>query len=177
MGITDSHPYKWLPVDEYVGGRVGVDIVHNKVHAGEHYTVTYSKSLSAGSQLAVAITTPTAGTGYLHFVAGIDANLSGTWYFTEGASVSVGSALTAYNNNRVSTNTAGTTIVGTPTVTTYGTVLETHVVGTNTTPSATGGDITQRHEYILATATTYMVYFQANATSTFTAITATFYLN
>lgn len=176
MGIVDSYPGKWLPIDDYTGARVDIDVVHSQIHNGKHYTTVYSKALSAGSNLAVAITTPTAGTGYVHFVAGVDSNLSGTWYFTEGASISAGSTLTAYNNNRISTSTAGTVTVGTPTVTTYGTVIETHVVGTNTTPSQTGGGTKSRNEYILATASTYMVYFTANATSTFSAITFSYYV-
>lgn len=157
---------------------VSIDYPHEKIHEGNHYTCTYSKALSAGSVLAIAITTPTtASQGNYHFVAGVDANLSGVWYLTESGSVSGGSALTAYNNKRISTATAGATIVGTPTVTTYGTVyLETHYVGSNTTPQRTGGSAEQRNEYILASSTTYMVYFVANATSTYAAITAAFYI-
>lgn len=160
-----------------VGISKSIDWPHEKIHEGKHYTFTYSKALSAGSVLSVAITTPTSDVGIYHFVAAVESNLAGTWYFTEGASISGGSALTAYNNNRISSNTSGSTIKGSPTVTTYGTVyLETHSVGSNTTPHTLGGNAEVRNEYILASSTTYMLYFQANATSTYAAITSAFYI-
>lgn len=176
MGIVDAYPAKWLPVDTVSGGRIGIDYPHHEIHEGKHFTFSYSKALSAGSVNAVAITTPTAGTGYVHLVAGLQASLSGTFVFSQNASVSGGSALTAWNNDLSSTNTSGTTIVGTPTVTTYGTAISSMVVGSNDNPTNVGGNAESRNEFILATATTYMLYFTANATSTYTSINGAFYV-
>lgn len=175
--MTNAHAPQYLPIDSIANARVGIDYPHSRIHSGNHFICSYSKSLSAGSVLAVAITTPTSGTGYIHYTATLEANLSGTWVISESASVSGGSALTVFNNDRSSAATSGTTIVGTPTVTTYGTSLETHIVGTNSVTSPAGGLSIQRGEYILATATTYVVYFTANATSTYSSITSSFYLD
>lgn len=175
MGITDSAPGQWLPIDA-LGARITIDYPHHEIHEGNHFTCSYSKALSAGSVLSVNITTPTSGTGYIHYIAIVESNLSGTWVLGETSSVSGGSALDVYNNNRGSTTTSGAVIVGTPTVTTYGTVIETHVMGSNSGPSRTGGAAEIRGEYILATDTSYIVYFTANATSTFSCITSSFYL-
>lgn len=146
-----------------IGGQMGlVDSV---------YAVSYSKAVSAGSYLSVVFTTPATAAGTYHMVANCESNLAGTFTFTTAASVSAGSALTAVNTNRNSSSTSGSTIVGTPTITTYGTALETHVRGANGNPSK----IANGDEYILAPSTSYGFYFIANATSTYSAINLYFY--
>lgn len=142
------------------------DYADEKTNRGEAYTASYSKAISAGSVLAVLFTTP--ATTRIKLSAQVDSNLAGVWYFCESATYSAGSVLTVINNNRQSSKSAGVTVIGTPTVTTYGTVIETHYVGANVTPAKTGAGTSR---YFLATATSYIVYFQANATSTYSAIT------
>lgn len=174
--MIDSHAPQYLPLDGR-GGRVTIDYPHHEIHAGNHYIFSYSKALSAGSVMAVAITTPTSSVGHLHFVAGLQASLSGTFVFAQNASLSGGSALTAWNNDRSSSNTSGSVIVGTPTVTTYGTAISSVVIGSNDNPTAVGGFAESRNEFILATSSTYILYFTANATSTFTSLNGSFYVD
>lgn len=176
MGELDARPGKWLPID--VGGaRVGIDYAHHEIHDGNHYTVSYSKAISAGSVISVAITTPTSGTGYVHFTGAFQSSLSGTFVFSQNASISSGSALNVFNNNLNSAKTSGTVVVGTPTVTTYGTAITTVVIGTNDKQTSIGGGNEARQEFILATNSTYIIYFTANATSTYSSINLGYYLS
>ena len=174
MGLLDSNAEKLLPLDTKTGARLGIDYPHHEIHEGHNYTISYSKAISAGSVLAVAITTP--ATSRFHCVAALQSSLSGTFIFAQNASVSGGSTLTIWNNDLQSTSTSGAAIVGTPTVTTYGTAISTYIIGTNDKQNGVGGTGESRNEYILATATTYILYFTANATSTFSSINISYYV-
>lgn len=142
--------------------------------SGSKYVVSYSKAISAGSYISVVLTTPATAAGTLHLAAKAESNLAGTFTFTTGASSSGGSALTSYNTNLNSSATSGTSIYGTPTITTYGTAIETHVRGSNNPPTNIAGG--EGGEYVLAPSTSYGLHFLALATSTYAAITAAFYL-
>ena len=173
MGLIDVYPEKWLPLDPS-GARMTIDHPHHEIHEGNHYTVSYSKALSAGSVLAVTVTTPS--TVRYHFIAALQSSLSGTFVFAQNASVSSGSVLTVWNNDLASTNTSGSVIWGTPIVTTYGTAISTYILGTNDKHNGVGGTGESRNEFILATSSTYILYFTANATSTFSSISLSYYV-
>ena len=140
---------------------------------GSRYSVSYSKAISAGSYLTMVFTTPATASGTIVMSGVIESNLAGTATFAKSASVSAGSTLTASDTNLNSDATSGSVIVGTPTVTTYGTVLETHVRGANNTPIYIGGF--PGAEYTLSPSTSYSFKFQALATSTYSAINLYFY--
>jgi len=158
MGLLDSNANEILPIDPISGNRLIIEPVHGAIHDGVHFTVTYNKVIGASSVVSVMITTPAATTGkYIHFVAGVECDKAATWTFSQ-CSASVGSALTAYNNNLNSTITNPATIVANPTITTYGTILETHIIGTSGKPnSTTGGGVEQRNEWLLEPAKQYLV--------------------
>jgi hypothetical protein len=153
---------------------VSIDYVHEEIHEGKHYTCSYSKAISAGSVLAIVVTTPASKD--VHFTAGFQSSLSGTLIFAQNTTYSAGSALTVWNNKLSSSDNSGCTFVGTPTITTYGTAISTIVIGTNDKQTPIGGGMESRSEYILATSSTYVIYFTANATSTYSSINATFYV-
>jgi hypothetical protein len=165
MGILDSNAPKWLPLDDRSGARVCIDYPHHEIHEGNHYTVAYSKTINSGSVSSIMITTSALSSGVVHLVAISESSLAGTWLFAEGTSASVGSALTVFNNNRISANTSGTVIVGSPTVTTVGTTLETHVIGADSGASRTGGTAENRGEWILSASTSYIIQFTSSAAS------------
>jgi hypothetical protein len=174
MGLLETRPSQWLPIDDLDEARICIDLMHHEIHEANNYTVSYSKAISAGSVLAVAITTPTSHR--MHLIGGLQSSLSGTFIFSQGASISSGSALTIWNNDLSSTNTSGSVIVGTPVVTTYGTVISTYIIGTNDKQNGIGGSGESRNEFILATSSTYILYFTANATSTFSSINISYYM-
>jgi hypothetical protein len=67
-------------------------------------------------------------------------------------------------------------IVGSPTVTTVGTTLETHIVGADSGPSRTGGTAENRGEWILAASTSYILQYTSSAASNATNLMFSFYV-
>jgi hypothetical protein len=176
MGLLDSNAPTWLPLDDHSGARITIDYPHHEIHAGKHYTVSYPKVINSGSVSSIVITTPASSVGVVHLIGLSESSLAGSWVLGEGASTSVGSALTAYNNNRISANTSGTVIVGSPSVTTVGTTLESHVVGADSGPSRTGGTAENRGEWILAGSTSYILQYTSAAASNSTNLMFSFYV-
>ena len=176
MGILDSFPGQWMPVDPISGNRLIIEPVHGAIHDGVHFTANHNKLLGSGSTLSMMITTPaTAQNQTIHFVCGVECSKAATWTLSQ-CSASVGSAYTAYNNNLSSSNADPATIVLNPTITTYGTILETHTIGTSGNPnSVSGGGVEQRNEWLLAPAKQYLVNVTTYAASSDTVINMPYY--
>lgn len=167
-----------LPQDPISGNVTTIGPEHAVIHDGTHFTLTYNKLVnSAASVSSVYFTTPSAGSAqYTHFVCGVETDKAATWTFSEDASASVGSALTVYNNNRNSTKASLLTLFGTPTITTVGTVLETHIIGTSGNPnSQTGGGVEARNEWLLKPSTNYLIQITTVSASTNTVINMPYY--
>lgn len=164
-----------LPQDPISGNMKIIEPEHGVIHDGTHFTITRPMTLSAGSVNTLLITTPSAGAGYVHFICGVESDKSLTWYLYEGASTSGGSAITALNNNRNSSTADIVTLKGNPVITTVGTVMEVHRMGSTAASSRTGGGTNTRNEWVLATSTSYLVYVIADAASTQTVINAPYY--
>jgi len=174
--MLDAHAGQYLPIDTRSGARKQIDLTHSKIHDGKHFTLSYNKTLSAGSAITVMFTSPATAVGTIvHFVGGVESPKSGVWTFSEAPEASAGSALTAYNNNRLSSNTSPLTCAGTVAWTSSGSVFETHFLGTASPASTVGGDRTSRQEYILNYGTKYLIRFIADAATTNTVINASFY--
>jgi hypothetical protein len=145
---------------------VSSEYFDEKVNVGDGYVLNYAKAVSAGSAVTVVITTP--ATTKVKMKAIVDSTQGGSWSISESASVSAGSALTVYNKQRGSSKTSGIVAVGTPTITSLGNTIESHYMGSTGTGLRTAS---VSELYVLATATSYMVYFTSNATSTYCSIT------
>jgi hypothetical protein len=178
MGVIDSYPEKWLPVDPISGNRLIIEPEHGAIHDGVHFTLDYYKELvSVGSTSTVMFTSPaTATSQFIHFVCGVEADKAIDWYLHEGTTASGGSAITAYNNHRTSTNTNPVTIVANPIVTSNGTILEQHIAGSASTPqSNTGGGVVARNEWLLKPATNYLIRVVGTVATTKSVINAPYY--
>lgn len=177
MGLTDSHAGKFLPLEDISGNRRIIDPSHEAIHEGRHFTVSYDKFVAtSGSVSSIVITAPaTASSKYIHFVCGVESDKAATWKLYKGSSVSGGSALTSYNNRLSSTNT-GATVVANPTFTTYGTAIESHIIGSSGNPvSATGGGVESRNEWILQPGSVYTILVTTGAASANTVINVPYY--
>ena len=176
MGLLDSNAPYWLPIDPISGNRLIIEPSHGAIHDGVHFTANYNKLLGSGSAMSLMITTPaTATSQIIHCVFGVECSKAATWTFS-ACSASVGSALTVYNNNLNSTITNPATVVANPTITTYGTVYETHSIGTSGNPqSVAGGGVEQRNEWLLKPATQYMINVNTYAASSDTVINIPYY--
>jgi hypothetical protein len=167
-----------LPQDPVSGNVRIIEPEHDVIHAGVHFTLDYYKLIgSVGSTSSVMITAPAlAEQKFIHFVCGVEADKAIDWYFYEDTSASGGSAITAYNNHRNSTNTNPVTIVANPIITSNGTLLEQHIAGSASTPqSNTGGGVIARNEWVLKPATNYMIIIVGTTATTKTVINAPYY--
>jgi hypothetical protein len=162
MGLTSTLPDVYLP-REYISASFKIiDPVHGVIHDGTHFTAHYYTTTS--SAVAVSITAPEASEEkYIHFVASVETNKAALWRFckeaTTGTAITGGTVLTSYNNFQSSSITDPATLLKERTVTTLGTVLETHIIGgEDTNQSKTGGGAEARNEWILEPGETYFLY-------------------
>jgi len=167
MGLADSLPGTYIPRDSVSGNLKTIDASHEQIHAGTHFTATHLSKVGTGTAVSVMLTTPASTVGIIHFVCSVSADKSATWTFSESPSATGGSALIAYNNDRNSAIANPATLTHTVTYTSAGTVLETHIVGSASTPqSKTGGLAEARNEWILKPSTKYLIYAIADAADT-----------
>lgn len=178
MGITDSAPGVWLPIDAATGARETCDIVHAKMHDGRHFTNSYLQALSVGSAINVTVTSPASAVGFIHFSATIEAPFLGSFTFSESAGASAGSDLTSitYNSYRNSATASPASVAGTIVYESSGTVLETRYTSTTRSAVQLGGGVAQRFEYILKPSTIYLLrWLNTGAVTATTVINSAFY--
>jgi len=88
-----------LPIDSEYEARITIDVVHERIHKGLHWsTSTYQTGASA---VNVLVTAPAnAGVGHYHFIAAIASTGPGTltWSKSPGYDATGGSVITANNN-------------------------------------------------------------------------------
>ena len=97
-------------IDVVTGAVITVDYEHHEVHGGSHYTFTdYDADLDATDTMGYVLTTVDTRK-WTHFVFMVDAQLETRVEFYETTTRGEGAAQTSFNNNRNSSNTAGTTI-------------------------------------------------------------------
>jgi hypothetical protein len=95
-----------------------------KVESGLVFTATHTVSVGTGTAVSVLLTVPS--TDEYDFRAEVQASNTVAWTLSEAPGASGGSAITAYNNARASTETLGATVTHTATYVSSGTVLENH---------------------------------------------------
>ena len=128
------------------------------LHLGNAYSFgavnDFSNLLGAGNSLDIAIA----------FGSGTEANVSieglcggdAEGFLYESATVTGGTAGTAVNLNRVSTNTSNSAILVNPTVTSVGTLLGKYIIIGGTGKKAAGGDMAGS-QLIMKPLTTYLL--------------------
>ena len=164
-----------LKSDTISGNLEIIEAEHATIHDGTHFTVSVLATTS--SYLTLAYTTPASTTRKrIHLVYAANADKAGVVTFYEAGSVSAGSSITAINNDRESATTDPGTWKKDPTITTWGSALETHSLGTSqNTPARPGGGANARNEWYLKYNTTYILRFAADTATTRTEITVPFY--
>lgn len=157
-----------IPLDTISGNVQVISPPHEAVHNGTHFTASWTGTTA--TSLNTLVITGTAGTGIIHFVAEADGNKAFTFQLWEAPTATGGTAITSYNNARISANTSPVTITKNPTVTTVGTtLLEAHTVGSSNPISRIGGDARHSNEWNLKASTKYLL--RATAVSAGTVIT------
>ena len=94
----------------------------------------------------------------MHVTGLIQSDQAGNFTWSEAPNASGGTSITAYNNNRQSTNTATLTVASDPTYVSSGTILFQGPIGESGNPNvAIGGNFSARQEWILAASTLYLL--------------------
>ena len=157
-----------------------IDSVHHEIHEGDHYTaISYDADTDIATPKRWSLVAPDT-TVRCHVVFEVEVGVSGgVIEFSESPSVlAAGTAITAYNNDRNSANTA-TMLVNQDTTTQApnndGTILTSETVGSAGAQAKFGGTTNNRYEWILKQATTYIVKLTATANNTVSTIRVRWY--
>lgn len=135
--------------DQISNALVTMDVVHAVIHDQLFYTVTdYDSSVDTAAPKYWRLTTP--ATGYVHIVAGVSMSGAGLVEVYENPTLSgAGTALTAMNNYRPSSNTATVTATADPTTSNDGTRIFVQYLGSNAPGARFGGTLRQAAEFVL----------------------------
>jgi len=140
--------------DAVSGASVVIDFAHHELHEGDHYYATGTTTLGIGEVLNILIVTPNT-TKWAHLEGQIGTSGTATVGFYEGSTTSAaGSAVTEFNRNRNSANTAAVVVTTGPTITGDGTLIFTAQSGAG---QRVGGDVRAQNEFILKQNTKYIL--------------------
>lgn len=146
--------------DHISGALVVISAEHHEIHEGETFLVSYKSADAApiadnGAVLFVI----TTHSRYAHMTAraGCGGDMEAELYEGTTVTAGTGTAMTAYNKNRASTEAATVGVRRGMTVAGAGTLLENEFIAGGTGPLAVGGASSTRAEWVLNTSTVYMV--------------------
>jgi hypothetical protein len=148
------------------GDRRAIDTVHERGHEGLVFTATYAETIGSGSTSSVMITKPAASD--IHMTMSVESSGAGTWTWSTLPNATGGSTIVS-NNHKASSTTVDPMLGGItsgPTVTSAGTILERHVIGsTGVGQSSSGGAGLVRNEWVMdeTAATKHLIQFTASA--------------
>lgn len=158
FGTYEAQTMALAPFDETTGAALMIDVVHHEVHEGEMSHAAYTNaSVANGANVDFQLTT---GLKEAHTTWEVFAGGQVTVSLYEAPTTSGGTAVTAYNMKRESTNTPLSTVVHTPTVTATGSValVNGRILPGGTSPQTrVGGGIRSGAEWILKPSTKYMM--------------------
>lgn len=139
--------------DDATNAILTVDYSHHEVHEGSHYFVQGWVDLAASTALDFLFVTPNT-TKWAHAQWTVGTEAEGLLELYEGSTIAAnGSAVTIYNNDRNSGNTAGVTAFSTPSVTATGGLIYAAKLGSGRNA---GGDAGRDHEIIAKQNTNYL---------------------
>ena len=167
-------------VDALDSTRVAIAFQHHEIHEGNHYTVSVvDLDVDIAGPKYVRITAPDSATR-IHFVGVASADGAALVEFYEDPTIlAAGTALTEYNNDRNSANTAtATTFEDTTTQAPNndGTLLFAgRIGGTGRAQTRIAGELANREEWILEQNEDYLVKVTVDANNTEVIIVLTWY--
>ena len=142
---------------EIDGGIPILDYSHKEIHSGKHFYFTEYFALNSGEDREYLLTTADSDSTP-HFKGIIAGTFITTVDLYEGTSLTGGTPITVFNNNRNSSNTAGMTVAHTPSGSGDGTKIYTYKFGNGSTPqTSTGGFVEPDQEIVLKKNTKYLL--------------------
>lgn len=156
--------YKRVELDDGLGNTIGVDkatrsiqtidYAHHEIHEGDHYFVKGWMDLTNAQVFDFLATTPDT-LKWAHMLVEFSAEAESHITIYEGTTTSAdGTAVTAVNRDRNSSNTAGLVVTHTPTITGVGTQIASYKMGSS---QKTGGTVRANAELILKQNTKYLI--------------------
>jgi len=137
-----------------------IDIVHAEIHEGNHFTANHFYSAVANDAYA-DMHIVTGSTKSVHLIIVIQTEAKSYVNFYRGFTYSaIGTAVTIYNNNEISTNTTQSHVYYAPTVTATDVLLFQDFTPASTGPKPIGGNLSSRNEWILKPSTDYLIRVQ-----------------
>jgi len=175
---TDTHDvYVWdgaawkyasfiSTVEQYSVATNVIQTEHARIHAGEGYTVTAKfTGVANGASKDILLSNPAANFPHLRIYSVESEKAPANIILYEGATVSAdGTALTIFNNNRGSSNTAGMTAFHGPTITDIGTDIEHSFIAGSKQVGGSFSDFS--YEWLLKANTKYIVRYTNNSGQT-----------
>lgn len=161
MGITDSHPEKWLPLGGH-GARITEDYTTTSLHNGQIFRALYYNTIGSGSTMSLMFTTGSKEN--IHISRKIDSGDPGVASFYEDTSASAGTAVTALNAFRSSSNVSSVVLVSNPTITSLGNRIGVNVIGSVGFKEDIGEDFLSA-EWIPKASTSYLIKFDSDSAS------------
>ncbi len=144
------------------GATVVVDHTEHAVHGGEMFAATFAEALGSGSTSVMLFETPGSAIASVHFVGLIETSAAGTLIFTESPNATVGTIVTAQNNNRRIAGSNETSITHSGAITSTGSILQNGVIGGGA-GSKIGGQFAGHNEWETNAETRYLLRFTASA--------------
>lgn len=146
---------------------IALPYTYSDTQRGNRFTATHWVSVGTGTAASMLITTPASATvAECHFTYTVTSSAQVKVEFGEDANASGGTALTEYNMDRKSTNTADVVTTHTATWVSSGSILS-YYEGT-----LFGGEAEAQEDYILDHSTIYIIYITAYGAATEVAINA-----
>lgn len=156
--------YKRVELDDGLGNTIGVDkatrsiqivdYAHHEIHEGDHYFIKGWMDLTNAQVFDFLATTPNT-LKWAHMIVAFSSEAESHITIYEGTTTSAdGTAVTAVNRDRNSTNTAALVVTHTPTVTNVGTQIASYKMGSM---QKAGGEVRGNNELVLKQNTKYLI--------------------
>jgi hypothetical protein len=140
--------------DLTTGAFTTISYDHHEIHSGSHFFTGNYTDLANGQVYDILIVTPNT-LKYSHMIFELRTEAEAMFGYYEATTTSAnGTAMTVFDRNRVTANTAGTTFFHTPTVTSVGTLLGSGIFGSG---NKQGGGLRDSNEFILKPNSKYLV--------------------
>jgi hypothetical protein len=134
------------------------DYNDNEIGLGHRYSSFFAETLAASTNTSITTITSDATKSSLLWIS-VDTDKPGLYEFYENAIVGAGTAMSAINNNRQLNITATSVLVANPAITTVGTFIGSHIIGSTTGGSTKSGGSSNVNKYLMKKSTTYLMRF------------------
>ena len=164
--VNDHIAYYTGTHDTITGAQTVIDVVHQEIHKGTHFTTSGTITIDAGTANAYSFGVHPPPERHLHTIYIVSALNSGLMQVYENATYSGGGTVIPFNNNRNSSIAIGGTFVTDPTIASLGTLLQSRYIGSNNPGTRIGGETASRMEWVLNPSYKYIFWFVAENAST-----------